>query len=214
VNSLAKKQNAYSFNELSDEAKENARNRWREFENEGFDAECVIDDAEQVANIIGIEFETRSVPLMNGKTREKPKVWYSGFCSQGDGASFEGWYSYKKGSKKAIRDYAPQDTELHRITDALQAIQKRNFYSLAASISQSGFYYHSHTMSVEVEDNRDRWRDVSSDDHDDITELMRDFADWIYKQLESEYEWRMSDECIGENILANECEFTESGELA
>jgi hypothetical protein len=84
---------------------------------------------------------------------------------------------------------------------------------LAASISQSGRYQHSHTMSVEVEDNRDRWRDVSSDDADDITDLMRDFADWIYKRLESEYEWRMSDECIDENIQANDCEFTESGEL-
>jgi hypothetical protein len=42
---------------------------------------------------------------------------------------------------------------------------------------------------------------------------MRDFADWIYRQLESEYDYANSDESVDENILCNEYEFDENGKL-
>src|SRR3546814_2772659 len=59
--------------------------------------------------------------------------WSSDVCSsdlwnQGDGACFEGNYSYARGASAAIRRYAPKDVELQRIADALGAIQRRNFY--------------------------------------------------------------------------------------
>jgi hypothetical protein len=37
---------------------------------------------------------------------------------------------------------------------------------------------------------------------------------WIYRQLEREYEWLMSDEQVDESIRINEYEFTEEGKLA
>ncbi len=46
---------------------------------------------------------------------------------------------------------------------------------------------------------------------DAIDRALRDFADWIYSQLEKEYEYQMSNECVDENIRANEYEFTEEG---
>lgn len=39
----------------------------------------------------------------------------------------------------------------------------------------------------------------------------RTFADWIYRQLESEYEHVNSDESVAETIRANEYEFTADG---
>ena len=70
---------------------------------------------------------------MGGGTRQKPCIWFSGFWSQGDGACFEGRYAYAPRASLRIRDYAPRDTELHRIADALQALQRLNFYQLTAS---------------------------------------------------------------------------------
>ena len=43
---------------------------------------------------------------------------------------------------------------------------------------------------------------------------MRDFADCIYKQLETENDWRNADEQVDETLRANEYEFTEEGERA
>jgi hypothetical protein len=47
-----------------------------------------------------------------------------------------------------------------------------------------------------------------------VTESLRDFADWIYRQLETEYEWRMADEQVDYAITANEYTFDESGRRA
>ena len=203
----------YTFDELSDEAKENARNWWRECEEQDWQGgEFVIDDASTVARIIGIEFDTRPVKLMGGGTRNDPTVYWSGFYSQGDGACFEGSYSYAKGASKAIREYAPQDTTLHAIADGLQKVQKCHFYSLAARMTHRGGYYHSGYMSVDVEDNRDSYRDIRESE-DLIKDLMCDFADWIYSRLQDEYEYTMSAENVDEAIRINGYEFDENGRI-
>jgi hypothetical protein len=47
---------------------------------------------------------------------------------------------YTDGSPKPparFRDYAPKDAALHSIADRLQAIQRRNFYQLAAEVTDS-----------------------------------------------------------------------------
>lgn len=48
--------------------------------------------AEQLTEI-GITVSTHEVKLMNGKTRQDPNIYFSGFWSQGDGACFEGYVS-------------------------------------------------------------------------------------------------------------------------
>ena len=68
-------------------------------------------------------------------------------------------------------------------------------------------------MECEVYDNRDQYRDIGAAESD-ITQLMRDFADWIYRQLEAEYEYQNSDEQVIESIRCNEYEFDEQGERA
>jgi len=76
----------YRLDELSDAAKEKARAWYREG---GFDYdwfECVYDDFERIAEILGLRLKTRVVRLFGGGTRQKPCIWFSGFSSQGDGA--------------------------------------------------------------------------------------------------------------------------------
>jgi hypothetical protein len=49
------------------------------------------------------------------------------------------------------------------------------------------------------------------EDEDTLIELARDFMDWIYKQLEKEWDYQNSDEQVEESIRANEYEFLEDG---
>ena len=206
--------NVFQYDELDDRAKERAREWYsRHVFEDSCDWEFVYEDAAEVADILGIDLRQRRVQLMGGGHRYGPSIYFSGFWSQGDGACFEGTYRYAKGATKKIREYAPQDKELHRIAEELQAVQRKHFYHLIASMNHTGHYCHSGCMSVEVEHNDDRYRDIG-DAEEEITQLMRDFADWIYAALESEYDYQTSDEAVEEAIRANEYEFDENGDRA
>lgn len=204
----------YTFTELSEDAKERAREWYRRgMDYDTYWHEFIYDDANTIAEIIGIQIDTAPVTLMDGSKRYKPAISFSGFYSQGDGACFTGRYQYAKGSCKAIRSYAPQDAELHRIADELQAIQKRHFYMLDSRITQSGNYCHARTMRVETYWDYSADGYPSIDTQDEVEQLIRDFADWIYRQLEKEYEYQNSDEAIDESIECNGYEFNDQGEL-
>lgn len=134
------------------------------------------------------------------------------FWSQGDGACFEGYWSHAKGAAARIRDYAPTDATLHGIiADRLQAIQRRNFYQLAAEVSHRGRYYHEYTMSIDVTRDSPTWQPPAEDAEEVVTEALRDLARWLYRQLEAEYDHFTSDEAIEEGIILNEYTFTEAG---
>lgn len=202
----------YRFDELDDRAKENARDWFRGDgpHDDWYDA--VYEDAATCGDILGIQLRQKPVKLMNGSTRYDPAIFFTGFSSQGDGACFEGDYQYAKGAAKAIRAHAPQDTELHRIADALQAVQRENFYHLTAVTKHRGHYYHSGCMSVDVDGNEARQAGYVTI-AEEVTQLMRDFAYWIYRQLEREHDYQQSNEVVDENIRANEYQFDEHGHI-
>ena len=202
----------YKFSELSPEAQQHALEQQSRFETEVFDPEFVYDDAATIADLFGLDIRQTRETRMNGEHYYAPTIYYSGFCYQGDGACFEGRYEYKRGALKAIIDYAGQDKELHRIVKVIQEIQRKNFYQLTARKTQSGHYYHSGCMSVDVERSDDK--EMTADAEETVKECLRDFADWIYKQLENEYDYRTGEEACREAIEANDYEFTEKGEMA
>lgn len=204
----------FEYAELSDEAKSKACEWWRDASSsDNYFADSVYDDAADIADIIGIDLRTTRKQHQDGTHHYAPTISYSGFSSQDDGACFEGTYKYKPGAlvalKKHIGGESKGDRELIRIATELQVIQKRYFYKITASMSHRGHYYHSGCMWVSVE-HRD---DMAIDCEDELTQLMRDFADWIYTRLESAYEYEQSDEYVIEAIVTNEYEFTENGEI-
>jgi len=201
----------YQLGELSDRAKDAARAWYREACACDDWHEYVFEDFETICAILGVRLKTRSVRLYGGGTRQKPCIWFSGFSSQGDGASFACAYGFATGAPKAIRAHAPQDSELHRIADALQAIQRRNFYQLRADASQSGRYCHEYSKSIAVERDSPTHQDMTADAEDIVAEGLRDLARWLYRQLEREYEFQTSDEVTDEAIMANDYTFTEDG---
>lgn len=154
-----------------------------------FDSESVIEDFCMIADILGVRLGTRR----SEKAHEA--VHYSGFWSQGDGASFEGNYRFKAGSVAAIKAHAPLDKELHAIAARLQAAQRKCFYAATARITTSGHYSHEYTMQFDCEYDEfgDRERDhYHPDAENEIRESMRSLARWLYRQLESAYEYGAS----------------------
>ena len=101
----------YTFAELSEKAKDKAREAYT---GEGYlDHEwwgSIYEDFSQVCTLLGINLTTRTVKLMSGKTREEPNVYFSGFSSQGDGASFEGRYYFAPTASADIREQYGDDT--------------------------------------------------------------------------------------------------------
>lgn len=201
----------YRLNELSDTAKDKARAWYRDggFDYDWYDA--VYEDFQSIAEILGIRLKTRTARLMGGGSRQEPCIWFRGFWSQGDGACWEGFYSYCRNASGAIRAYAPQDEMLHGIADALQDAQRRNFYQLRADVGHRGQYYHEYCMDIAVERASPNCQDMTADAEDVVAEALRDLARWLYRQLEREYDYLSSDEVVDETILANGHTFTEGG---
>ena len=141
-------------------------------------------------------------------------IHYSGFSSQGDGACFTGSIRYAKSCAKNVKAYAPNDKELQRIAQAWQDLQKRNFYSLRARVKHSGRYSHELCTVFDCEDTRHNYGWLQNEAiEDEIKEIARDFMRWIYRHLESAYEYETSEENIAEMCELNEWRFTEDGKF-
>lgn len=188
----------YQYEELSDAAKRKAREWYTSIPDE-FYAECVIEDAKEIAALMGWEID---------------HIYYSGFSYQGDGAQFVGTMRYRKGCAKAVKQYAALDTELHRIALAWQDLQRRHFYSLRAKVTSRGHYSHEYCTSFDCTDTRHNYGWIKDDAEKELIEIGRDFMRWIYKQLRDSYEDSVSDEVVAGNIINNEYEFTEEGKRA
>lgn len=206
----------YTFEELTDAAKEKARQWYRD----GDEFEPEFESVETAAKILGITFATHLVLLTDMKTtRYESNIRWSGFSSQGDGASFVGSYEFARGCSKAIRAEFGTDTELHRIADGLTVLQSRvalqsgNCETIQANVTQTGSSVHKYTMGLEVSNHVDENGNLDFSESE-LLDLMRDFAQWIYDGLLSDYEDRQSDEAVDDCIICNDYEFTEEGERA
>ena len=202
----------YELPELSRAARERARAWYRDacLDHDWYDT--VFEDFETVCGLLGVTLRTQIVRLVGGGTREIPKILFTGFWSQGDGASYDGLYRYIPRAARSIRSHAPKDEDLHAIADALQDTQKRNIFQLAADIHQSGRYCHEYTMSIEVERDSPTGQAMTDDAEATVVEAIRDLARWLYRQLQSEYDYLTSDAAVDETIIANRYSFTGAGE--
>jgi len=122
-----------------------------------------------------------------------PEIYFSGFYSQGDGASFTAEIDipkFLKGRRSATK-YAKQIENYHRGI-------------LTAKITQGGHYSHEYTMALDYYDQDDA---LSGNLEDFIIEEAREQARKIYKDLRAEYEGLMTDEAISETLEVNEYYF-------
>ena len=189
----------YSFNELSDEAKQVAFNNNLDINVDNWDwYDPTKDDFHTILELIG---------FYNIDSN------FSGFYSQGDGASFSADYRYKKGCLKAVKQHAPSDVELHNIVSGIISHQKDNGYLLSCEVCQQGYHYLADAMYLTWYKNDDSCFDWKNDlIEDELEQLFRDLAKWHYSRLRSEYEYLTSFDAVAEMLEANEIQFLENGE--
>ena len=185
----------------------------------------LYEDFDKRATELGIELSRKSIRLMNGQTRSEPKIYFSGFYHQGSGSSFAGrWRAWDMNPEK-LRNECPTDTELHRICDVLRDCAIEDGEMWADIRAQRDNW-----ICVEVNDGEtiedrlnnleyksaeyNRLAQACQQRSDEVTEALQDFNRWIYKCLETEYEYLVSDESVEESIRMNGYEFTEDGLIA
>lgn len=208
----------YKFEELSDKAKERARDWWRECENESFGDfafQSWYEDWERVAECLGVEFKQHRVVPMGGEkfARMEPNIYWS-LHTQGSGVAFEAIYSHKKGGAlKALKKYAPQDEKLADIAANLDNLQRANAYLVTARITHSGNYTHEYSMDYEFERMGRSGRDlgITEETAKAFAEQFQALSRWYHEALQNEYTYAMSDENVDSNIECNDYEFDVSG---
>lgn len=184
----------YQFDELGDTAKEVARSWFKKnYPDDGW-WDDIFQYVRDAALFLGIEITD---------------IVFSGFWSQGDGASFTG--SFRPHKMMAYEELHAQFPKLEVVSELQSRLKElRHPTPVRVEITRyKGRYAHSHTMDVEC----------ASDEYDlgtlhAIRDCMRRFADWIYSTLNDEYEWLVSDECVDESIRANAYWFTADGEFS
>jgi hypothetical protein len=175
--------------------------------------DSVYEDAVRMAALMGVEIDTVNRPRTPGPAGPTEyDIDFSGFSSQGDGASFSGSYCCKPDAvKKITEECGGNDPVLIEIATKLTALQ------IAVKLEQASTlrlnickhqHYGVHPLSMYVTDVVYEDDEVGTGDADldnvKVTDAMealfRRFADWIYHQLEQEYEHQTSDEAITEAL--------------
>ena len=193
----------FKFSELSDTAKDTARDKHRYTAVEDDWWDNVYEDAVRMAALLGIRISATSHQTAKGRVYQTTDISFSGFWSQGDGACFEGQYQFRADAVEQVTQET-NDEELLRIANELTLLQvTRRVLGLeyvGANITSST---RSNTIDVELDawdEDRDDDNEVYAEAEDTVAGLMRNFADWIYKQLEQEYDWLHSNECVDERL--------------
>ncbi len=194
-----KSYNVYSFAELSGAARERAIEAHRQFIAEQWDGETTIEDAKQMLAFAGFDVG---------------RVFYSGFSSQGDGACFEGSWRASDVAAPAMKDNAPLDTELHRIADGMAELAAK-FPHAHFNVTHRGHYSHKYCTEFAVSVVNEDGDEMPGADEAEkaLIELARDAMEWIYRQLEKEYDYQTAEAQVIESIEANDYEFTADGKL-
>lgn len=198
---------AYYYDGLSDEAKKTAIEKSRNCCVEYYDWWDYVYSwyKDEILPSEGFEVSKRG----NGND---DAMYFSGFWSQGDGASFEAAVNVHKFMKA------------HKLCNEFRSLAHwaREGYAWA-TITQSGRYYHANTMSIKIEFENYAIENVQSADRaeaqlDELESLIlsraRELANKLYRDLEKDY-WAMTkDGYVAEHIQINEYLFWSNGEPA
>lgn len=189
----------YQFNELSDKAKEKARDWYREITaGDNYFADYIQDEFKSILKSLGYTVGN---------------LYWSGFSSQGDGACFTGsWSAAYYKPTNLLKDF-PTEKTLHYVDLELGKIAKAR-PDLSFKIEHSGRYVHDMSTSFDFQgpELEDQEKEIADAEY--LKELSRDLMKWFYKALETAYCDSQSDETVDANILVNEYEFTIDGKPA
>ena len=178
----------YTIDELDERAFQNAYESWSASQ-EFFDEFIVNDLLEELKNL-GVE---------------DPKIRYSGFSSQGDGASFTGRIcdvgAFLGRELNRHEKFVLEQTDINLVTN-------------------SSRYYHENTVTVDFnfaysnycENQLSKLEKIACELESEINDKRLDLCHEFYRRLESEYYYQMSEDSFKEYCVNNDMEFYNNGE--
>lgn len=185
----------YKYSELSDKAKEKAKDYF-------------IENWLEPDEWADLDFHKQE---LEEKGFCDSEIFYSGFWSQGDGASFT--------CKGIDLELFMKTYNMNSKTDKMLLQAWNKGWITDIKVIRNDFrYYHEKTMTVDwsihlrekapykIENAMDELEQA-------ILEIAQDEARAIYKNLEENYEYHCSDEYISEAYDNNDTEFTEDGKI-
>ncbi len=200
--------NLYKFEELSEESQQKA-------------IENNID--------INVDYEWSEYSIEQWKERlhmigfENAEIRFSGFSSQGSGASFTSDIDLEK-IINTLAMCGLSYSNYHKY-NALERMEYHGLIDIQAEVRRtSNHYVHENTCTVHhsfdyyhdtglTDTQFNNIEGIAQDFIEEIEYLRSQLSQEIYYDLRKEYEWRNSDEQVKESLIANEYEFTADGEI-
>jgi hypothetical protein len=206
---------SYTFDELSPEAKKHAIDSNRDYSTEGYDwPEPIIEGFTEEMEAIGMT---------------DIDCQFSGFYSQGDGASFTGKVNDNETFLKAIGINSSSvglgNKPSPKIESALNSISENIYITIQRNDRN---YYHHNTISANVEVDGDEEiqidlglgmiididvNDICEKIEPIITDWAREKSKGLYRDLENYYEELSSDETIVSDLADGGHSFDEEGNM-
>jgi hypothetical protein len=204
----------YTYDELAPAAQASAREWYREVvARDPCRLEYAEGDISHTLEALGVVLDTHGL------------VW-SGFWSQGDGASFTGTWTYDPDALARVRADQPGDGRLHAAIDDLLAAA----HTIASTPAWGGVrptiwadvtrrahrLVHEHSVEIGVWAMSTEGTEcaIGGAQEGAVVDALRDLMRWAYRQLEAEHEYQNSDEAIGEMIECHAYEFLATGRRA
>ncbi len=184
----------YKFNELSEEGKQNAIEKERNREDYYF-LDMFSDDANEKISEAGFKGNV--------------KLQYSLSYSQGDGLSFCADY-FDKLNDLFTEVLGPRkqktiDCLINNISFSLKGNNGRYCYASKSDLDlELDNYYVKSQTNIDLVINKVREK---------LEDLYMDLCKELEKNGYSEIEFQDSDECISENLISNDYDFTEDGKM-
>lgn len=146
--------------------------------------------------------------LLNKIGFENAEIYFSGFCSQGDGASFTA--DINNHALLTFRDTYSYEMLSNFLFDEICNLVIYDIHTI------NTHYEHENTKRVSYESCNTDDTEVqlkAVEIHKEFEQLRLELCKQIYAALEKEHDYQQSDTCIKESLQANEIKFKESGEV-
>ena len=198
MRTITKQINLYTFEELSETAKETALNNY--LEHLDFQSDYVIE------NFIIENFQTgHNLPT------DVFKYVYSGFHSQGDGGRFE-FKTLQGVDLKPFVKHVFKTTD-KRYKSLMYAINEGHIV-VCFNLNGFGYHYlHEQGFYLDCECYADKKEELFNRFTDELQDYFKELSLKLYAELKEYYEYETSEECFKELCDMNEYTFLESGEV-
>jgi hypothetical protein len=207
----------FTINELPENIQKKVLDRYRDWN---------VEDtiwAEDTTELFKEDLKPLGFNVGTRKNSKEPTIYWSGFCSQGDGASFEAGVDLEIYIKSHIEPLIREGIDIFTLRKILKhdpSADSPDGYDWElenSHIKQEGHYCHEMTMDISLE-----WRGNPPSEiesalfkmQDIVLTEARDLAKGFYKTLEKENDYQTGDQAIRESLECSDKKFTIEGEDA